>query len=295
MTQLARTLIFEATHLIGSSLVGAFNAGSRCAAKFERAMPKERPQKLKRVVMITGAGGGLGSALARVHAELGHNLVLLDLSAEALKKTAAMAEERGAEALRVECDVRAQEQCQRAVDAALERFGHLDTLYNNAAIPLRGEFSAGGADQLKRVMEVNLIGAARMTQAALPAISAQRGRVAAISSVAGFSPLAGRTAYVASKHALHGFFGSLRLEVARSGVSVTLACPSYIKTSFRAGSEDKRAELHPDFAARTIAAGVEARERVVLVGRRAKFAWIASRLAPRAFERLTRRDVIAQA
>lgn len=244
-----------------------------------------------RVVMITGAGGGLGRALAGAHAALGHRLVLVDLDPAALERTAEMVRARGSEAVGVECDVRVQAQCRRAVATAQETFGGLDTLYNNAAIPHRGLFKDIDADKLARVIDVNLIGSVRMTEAALPFIRESRGRLVAISSVAGFAPLTGRTAYAASKHALHGFFNSLRTEVDGDGVSVTLACPAYLKTAFRKDASDGAAELDVGVAAHAIVKGVEARKRLVLIGRTAHLAWWANRFAPWFFERRMRRSV----
>jgi UDP-glucose 4-epimerase len=258
---------------------------------FERYRQARRAKDDSRVVMVTGAGGGLGYALAQAHAERGHRLVLVDLDADALERTYMMVRALGAKAVCVECDVRDGVQCREAVATAEQRFGGLDTLYNNAAIPLRGLFEDIDADQVARVIDVNVLGSVRMTEAALPLIRKSGGRIAAISSVAGFAPLVGRTAYAASKHALHGFFESLRTEVDAAGVSVTLACPSYIKTAFREGATDGAAELDVNVAANAIVDAVEARQRLALVGRTAKLSWWVNRFAPSAFEKLMRRSV----
>jgi UDP-glucose 4-epimerase len=258
---------------------------------FERYRQARRAKDDSRVVMVTGAGGGLGYALAQAHAERGHRLVLVDLDADALERTYMMVRALGAKAVCVECDVRDGVQCREAVATAEQRFGGLDTLYNNAAIPLRGLFEDIDADQVARVIDVNVLGSVRMTEAALPLIRKSGGRIAAISSVAGFAPLVGRTAYAASKHALHGFFESLRTEVDAAGVSVTLACPSYIKTAFREGATDGAAELDVNVAANAIVDAVEARQRLALVGRTAKLSWWVNRFAPSVFEKLMRRSV----
>jgi UDP-glucose 4-epimerase len=244
-----------------------------------------------KVVMVTGAGGGLGYALAHAHAERGDRLVLVDRDAEALERTYMMVRAQGGEAICVECDVREGAQCRQAVEASVDVFGGLDTLYNNAAIPLRGLFKDTDADQVARVIDVNLLGSVRMTEAALPSIRARSGRIVTISSVAGFAPLTGRTAYAASKHALHGFFESLRTEVDADGVSITLACPAYIKTAFRDDASDGAAELDVDVAARAIVEAAEARRRLALIGRTAQLAWWANRFAPTVFEKLMRRSV----
>ncbi len=116
-------------------------------------------------------------------------------------------------------------------------------------------------------MEVNLFGAIHLTRPALPALRQSRGLVVAISSVAGYTPLIARTGYAASKHALHGFFESLRTEVAADGIDVMLVCPSFIATGI-----DRNA-LGPDGRAVTHAQ--------VVVGRRLQPDDVADRMFPR--------------
>ncbi|MFW6053988.1 MAG: SDR family NAD(P)-dependent oxidoreductase, partial [Persicimonas sp.] len=101
----------------------------------------------------------------------------------------------------------------------------------------------------------------------------------------------GRTAYAASKHALHGFFGSLHSEVLADDVSISLVCPQYLNTGFRKEAADGAKELDVAEVAETIADAVEARRRMVLIGTTAKMAWWAQRLAPTVFERLMRHSV----
>jgi NAD(P)-dependent dehydrogenase (short-subunit alcohol dehydrogenase family) len=121
--------------------------------------------------------------------------------------------------------------CQAAIDQTVAHFGALDGLINNAGISHRSLFQDTDPAVIRRVMEVNFFGAMQMTHAALPHLIAQtRGAVAAISSVAGYAPLLGRAGYCASKHALHGFFDTLRTEVEDLGVGVTWICPSFIAT-----------------------------------------------------------------
>ncbi len=243
------------------------------------------------VVMITGAGGGLGSALACEHGSMGHRLALVDRNKEALERVYLMLRARGHQALAIEADITDDEACRRAVEDSLREFGHLDILYNNAGIPLRSSFDETDVEAFERVIDVNLMGSVRITRAALEPIKERGGRIAAISSVAGFAPLTGRSAYAASKHGMHGFFETLRSEVHSKGVSVTMVCPGYISTSFRKHATDGASELAPGQAARQIYNGVMERQRLVLVGTTARFSWWISRLAPRVFERLMRRSV----
>ena len=246
------------------------------------------------VVLITGAGGGLGRELAGEHARRGHRLVLVDRDAEELERAYMMVRARGAEAVRLVGDICDVGHCNEAVEAAEERFGGVDILYNNAGIPLRALFEESDADEVKRVMDVNFLGAVQMTEAALDLLRTRRGRVAVTSSVAGFAPLVGRSAYAASKHALHGFFESLRCEVEGDGVSVSLICPGYLNTKFRDHAADGAEELDVSEAARVIVDAVDERQPLVLVGRTARMAGWVRRLAPGAFEKLMRRSVAAE-
>jgi short-subunit dehydrogenase len=162
----------------------------------------------------------------------------------------------------------------------------------------RSAFAATGLDVIGRVMDVNFFGAVNCTKAALPHLVAARGQVVAISSVAGFAPLVARTGYAASKHALHGFFDSLRSELEPQGVDVMIVCPSFIATHIDVnalggdGAPVRHAQvtvgrpLVPDDVARTIFEGAAGRRRLLLVGRTARQAWWLSRLAPRFYERM---------
>jgi len=252
-------------------------------------------------VFVSGAAGGLGQAIALRFAAAGARLVLLDQSAEGLAVTQAQIEAAGGQCLGLTCDVTNAAACADAVRAAVERFGSLDVLVNNAGISHRSAFAATDPAVLRRVMEVNFFGAANLTHCALPHLLQRRGAIVAISSVAGFSPLIARTGYAASKHAMHGFFESLRTEVQPQGVDVTMVCPSFIATRIdrnALGGDGKPAghaqvvigrRLTPEQVAERIHAGVGHRRRLLLIGKTAWQAWWISRLAPSLYERLMAR------
>jgi short-subunit dehydrogenase len=152
-------------------------------------------------------------------------------------------------------------------------------------------------------MAVNFFGAAELTRAALGAIVARRGFIAAVSSVAGFAPLTGRTGYAASKHALRGFFDSLRSEVGGAGVDVTVVCPSFIRTGIGSAATDGHGEpassaritaggeSSPEDIARRIVAAVARRQTLLLPDTSSRLAWWLSRLAPRRYAKLMKRRV----
>jgi NAD(P)-dependent dehydrogenase (short-subunit alcohol dehydrogenase family) len=256
-----------------------------------------------RVVLITGAAGGLGAALCRRYSAAGARIAAMDLDAARLDDMTAQLRATGAEALALPGDITDPTACKAAVATTLAQFGALDGLINNAGISHRSLLADTDPDVIARVMAVNFFGAANLTQAALPHIVARQGFIVAISSVAGFSPLTGRTGYAASKHALHGFFDSLRSEVEGAGVGVTLVCPSFIRTGIGAAATDGSGapvssprittgvESSPGEIAQRIFEAVAAGQTLLLPDATARKAWWLSRLAPGLYARIMKKRV----
>lgn len=251
-----------------------------------------------KVVVITGASGNLGLALCQHFAQAGWRVAALDISAENLEKLAHYLATKQLSILTAVNDVTNRNACLSAVQQILQHWGRIDVLINNAGITHIQPFREmdKGRDMVRRVMEVNLLGAVYMTEACLDAIISQKGVVVGISSVAGFAPLWGRTAYAASKHALHGFFNSLRTELVQEGVACLLVCPSFIAAhspildlSSSAIYQDKKTAgkpIMPDFAAQKIYEAVLRRRRLLIVGGTGKMAYWLSRLFPAWYERI---------
>jgi len=254
-------------------------------------------------VVVTGAGGGLGRALCQCFARAGARIVALDRDAAAAQDTAAALCAGGAEALALRCDVSREDDCAAAMAAARRAFGGIDVLVNNAGITHRSAFTRTEPAVIRRVMEVNFFGALHCTHAALEDLVARRGMVIAVSSVAGFAPLIARTGYAASKHALHGFFDSLRSEVEPLGVKVLLVCPSFIQTGIEknALAGDGGPARHPqaivgrrstaEAMAERVCAAARRGQRLLLPDRVARLSWWVSRLAPRVYARLMARKL----
>ena len=183
------------------------------------------------VIVITGASDGIGGEMARQLARqhgksLG--LVLAARTAATLQTVAAQCEALGAQCLVVPTDVSVQAQCQALIASATERFGRIDGLINNAGISAQALFAQVRADDLgwyEQLMRINLWGSVWCTHAALPHLQKSRGRIVAVSSLAGLIGVPGRTAYSASKFAMTGFFEALRAEMVGAGVSVTWTGP----------------------------------------------------------------------
>ncbi len=252
-------------------------------------------------VVVSGAAGGLGRALALRYARAGARIVALDLDAQAVEQLSVDLAQTGAEAMALSCDVTDEAACRAAMASAVQRFGRIDVVINNAGISHRSAFVSTDTSVLRRVMEVNLFGAIHLTRAALPALQQSHGLIVAISSVAGYTPLIARTGYAASKHALHGFFTSLRTEVTGAGIDVMLVCPSFIATAIdrNALGGDGRAATHrqvvagrplqPGDVADKIFSASERSKRLLLIGRTARAAWWLNRYAPALYERIMAR------
>lgn len=179
-------------------------------------------------------------------------------------------------------------------------------LINNAGITHRSAWRRTDPAVTRRVMEVNFFGSVHCTRAALDALCASSGLIIVVSSVAGFAPLIARTGYAAAKHALHGFFESLRAELADEGVGVLMVCPSFIATGIdrnalsgdgqpaRHGQKIVGARARPEAVAGEVLRAAERGRQLLLPGRMAKLAWWVSRLAPRYYARVMARRLRAE-
>jgi short-subunit dehydrogenase len=194
-----------------------------------------------RVVVVTGASTGIGRAFCLALAPQKPRLVLAARDEARLHAVAEECRAAGAEALVAPTDVTDPGQCRTLVERALARFAGLDALVHNAGMSMWARF-----DELQdlavyeTLMRVNYLGPVYLTHAALPALQRSRGQIVAVASVAGLTGVPTRTGYAASKHALIGFFDSLRIELAATGISVTVVAPDFVV------SEIHRRSLGPD-------------------------------------------------
>jgi short-subunit dehydrogenase len=250
------------------------------------------------VTVITGASDGIGAEMARqLAAPRGKAaaLVLAARSQDKLQAVAAQCEALGATTLVVPMDVSQEQQCRSLVDQAVSRFRRIDTLVNNAGISAQALFADVKPADLhwyEDLMKVNLWGSVWCTHAALHALKASKGRIVAVSSLAGLVGVPGRTAYSASKFAMTGFFEALRAELKSSGVSVTTAYPGVVATQIRhrglnakgvaAGSSGLREDdaMSVEECARLILDGTAARKREVVMTTKGKLGRFVKLIAP---------------
>jgi NAD(P)-dependent dehydrogenase (short-subunit alcohol dehydrogenase family) len=250
-----------------------------------------------KVVVITGGGGGLGRALAQEFSSKGATVCILDIDSNGLSETKKLIEGKGGKIFPYFCDVSEKTRVFSTFDKIRSEAGPVYCLVNNAGITHFGAFYKTKVEVLEKVIAINLLGAIYCTRAAVKDIIAQKGIVIGICSVAGFAPLVGRCAYVASKHGLSGFLNTLRTELLHFGVSVLNVYPTYIRTGIDKhaltsdGSLNVRPRtpsgdvLEPEEAASEIVRAAEENRRILLLGKTAEIAWNLYRENPEKYEK----------
>ena len=189
---------------------------------------------LGRIAIVTGAGRGIGRAIATLYSREGAKVVLVARTQEQLRAVAGEISALGAEVLIVPTDVRDKVQVQQLVAATLERFGRIDILVNNAGVARHGYILDISEEDWDLTFDVNVKGVFLCTQAVLPQMIAQHsGRIINIASGAALHGSAWKSAYSASKFAVLGFADSLAQEVGRYGINVNTICPGPVATEMR--------------------------------------------------------------
>jgi short-subunit dehydrogenase len=183
------------------------------------------------VVIVTGAGSGIGAALAEAFSHQGARVTLTARRAERLNETARACR---AETLTVQADLVREEDRRRIVTTTLERWGRIDILVNNAGAGMYGPFTSGTQEEWRRLFEINLFALVFLTLAVVPGmLAAGSGLVVNVASIAGLMAHSDNvTPYIASKHALVGFSRGLAKDLAGTGVRVLSACPHLTDTEF---------------------------------------------------------------
>ena len=184
-----------------------------------------------KVVVITGASSGIGKALAEVYASKGFDLVLAARRIDRLKELEAKLS--NVKVLSVQTDVSIESDCKNLIESAIQKFGKIDILINNAGISMRAATIDVEMNVLRKVMDVNLWGTIYCTKFALPHLLASKGSLVGIISVGGYVGLPARSGYSASKFAMRGFLDSVRVEHRRSGLHVLVAAPGFTTSDIR--------------------------------------------------------------
>ena len=261
-----------------------------------------------KVAAITGAGSGIGRALALNLAEQGCDLALSDVDEQGLKTTAEQAKKIGVEVSETKLDVSDREAVFAWADQVVKDHGRVDVIFNNAGVALSGTVAGLSIEDYEWIMDINFWGVIYGTKAFLPHLESSGGHVVNISSIFGLTAQPFMSGYNASKFAVRGFTEALRqdLEITGSSVSCTCIHPGGIKTNIakssrmsdsmksvtgmskeQASIKFEKMFIHTaDKAAKTILAGVLKNKRRVLIGTDARFFDMAVRFAPTGYQKL---------
>ncbi|MEO7030939.1 MAG: SDR family NAD(P)-dependent oxidoreductase [Herbaspirillum sp.] len=251
-----------------------------------------------RVAVISGAGGGIGRAIALALARRGCHLALADIDTNGLAHSATLVEALGVHASQHHLDVASREQVWDLPAAVQALHGRVDLLVNNAGVALGGNFEEVSETDFDWLMEINFYGVVRMTRAFLPLLRlSDDACIVNLSSLFGLISPPGQAAYSASKFAVRGFSNALRHELANSQIGVCVVHPGGVATSIArnarvpAGASpevvqahkkqaEKLLRLSPDKAGEIIVRGMQAKRARILVGTDAKLLALLERIAP---------------
>ncbi len=254
-------------------------------------------------VWITGASSGIGKALALAFAQRGAQLILSSRRRETLEEVAEICEKNGAKkTLVVPLDMGQHEQVHETGHRISQQLQGIDLLINNAGISQRSLVKDTRLEVYKRLMDINYLGTVALTTAVLPDMLQQkRGTISAISSLVGKFGTPLRSGYAASKHALHGFFDSLRAEVEDQGIHIMIACPGFIRTDISInavtgdGSKQNKmddaqaAGMPPKEMAERFIKALQKGKREVYIGGKERFAIYLKRFFPNLFASMVKK------
>lgn len=256
--------------------------------------PETPPTK---TAVISGGAGGLGTALSAQLQAQGWQVVLLDLNVDHLTATDTL--------LPMKCDITDPQALHECCTKILACYDSVDLVIYGAGVTAIAPVDDLTEQAHRRLFDINYFAAVAMAQAFLPALRASKGTHLAITSVAGFAPLRHRASYVASKHAMTGFFASLRIEEATFGVKTVIAAPAFVATNIgnpdadingltRPGAaQDAVDVVTPEQAASIILRGLKRGSDTIFVGRVAKLSDVMTRLSPRLYNWVMGRTIKA--
>jgi short-subunit dehydrogenase len=250
-------------------------------------------------ILITGASQGIGRALAIEGARRGAKLIITARSPE-IETLAEELRRQGAEVEAVRGDVTVAEDRRRMLARAVERFGGLDILINNAGIGATGHFADASEDRLRKIFEVNFFAVCEMIRLAIPILAeGNRPMIVNISSAAGKRALPARSEYSASKFALQALSDALRAELVRFDIDVLSVCPGLTATNFPQNMLENKAKMPldhlramtPEQVAQATYRAIEKGKHEIVLTWQAKLLALFSRLFPRLTDYLMARWV----
>jgi short-subunit dehydrogenase len=247
-----------------------------------------------KTIWITGASSGIGEAFARAFYEEGANLILSSRREDTLQEVKDSLGSNTSNVKILTLDLMEAESFATKAQEAIEAFGQIDVLINNGGISQRSTVLESDMEVYRRLMEVNYFGAVGLTKKVLPyMVERKAGHIIVTSSVAGKIGTKFRSGYAASKHAVQGFFNSLRQEMYEHNVAVTLLCPGFIKTDIsknaltgdgskfnKMGDAHKKAMTADEMVAKVMPNIKSRKEEIYVTGFKEKMAIWVQRISP---------------
>jgi short-subunit dehydrogenase len=257
-----------------------------------------------KIVWITGASSGIGEALACAFAREGSKLVLSARREEELQRVKNKCRLNDDDCLILPLDLSDTENISSLIETVVNKFGRIDVLVNNGGVSQRAFAKDAPLDIDRKIMEVNYFGTVAITKNILPVMLRQKqGDIVVISSVSGKFGFYLRSAYSASKHALHGFFESLRMEVHKENIRVLLVCPGRIRTEISVSAINEKGQKNgtmdkydsnsisaEECAEKILTALKKRKEEIYVGGPRERMALRLKRFFPNLFSKIIRKQ-----
>lgn len=254
-------------------------------------------------IWITGASSGIGEALAKALAEHGAQLILSARNEVEINRVSAACLKAGASSVLVQpLDLEQHDRIPSIVESVLNKVGKVDILINNGGVSQRSLAQETSLEVDKKLMAINYFGTVALTKALLPnMLIHQLGHIVTITSLTGKFGTAYRSSYAASKHALHGFFDSLRSELSEAHIKVTLICPGFVHTNVsrnaltgdgaKLGTMDEATEkgMDPDRLAHKILQAIENGKEEAYFGGKEVLGIYLKRFFPAYFSKMLRK------
>lgn len=257
-----------------------------------------------KVVIVTGASEGIGRAISLKFAEAKAKVIICARNENRLNELKAEIESLGAEAEAVPADLTDKDACKHLIEKTVEVYGQIDILVNNAGRTMWTPFEEiKDLSMFEQIMDLNYLASVYCTYHALPYLKKTKGRIVGISSVAGITGVPCRTAYAASKHAMFGFFDSLRVELKDTGVSVIMIAPDFVLSQIHKRALDGSGKalgqsplqeskiMTAEECARLIIQAVENRDRLLITSLRGKLGRWIKLIAPSVIDKIAAKAI----
>lgn len=254
----------------------------------------------EKVVVITGASSGIGLALVHEYASRGAKIVMAARNIDKLEEIKSDLSSINIDSIAIKTDVTIESDCESLIEKAIQNFGQIDILINNAGISMRALFQDLELSVIKKVMDVNFWGTVYCTKYAIPHLIKSKGSLVSVISIAGYLGLPARSAYSASKFAVRGLMDTLRVENLKRGLHVLVVAPGFTASNIRNlaltkdGSQqgesprDEQKMMTAEAVALKIANAVEKRKaELILTFIEGKFSVFLKKFFPRLIEKLT--------